>query len=134
LRTAEGAGVRGVLLSARDSCGWTATVSKVSAGADAHLKLARADRLEKALETVKDQGVQLVTTVPGAEMPYYAVDFRRPTVIVLGGEGEGLNPRQIRQATHLVSIPMLGKVASLNVAAAAAVLLYEAVRQRTSPR
>ena len=132
LRTAEGAGVQGILLSARDSCGLTPTVSKVSAGADAHVRVARAERLDKVLDPLKQQGIQIVTTVPGAPTPYFSINFLRPTVIVLGGEGDGLDGRLIRQATHRVGIPMLGKIESLNVSAATAVLLYEAIRQRSS--
>lgn len=131
LRSAEGAGCRYVLLSTAKSCGLTATVSKVAAGADQHLELGRTAKLGVALERLRDLGFQIVATVPGAETAYFEVDLSRPTVLLLGGEGRGLPPHLKRVATHVVNLPMLGKVQSLNVASSGAILLYESVRQRT---
>lgn len=131
LRTAEGAGCRHVLVSSAKSCGLTATVSKASAGADQHLELGRTAKLGVALERLTDQGFQVVATVPGAEKSYFEIDLTVPTVLLLGGEGRGLPPHLKRVATHVVNLPMLGKVESLNVASSGAILLYETVRQRT---
>ncbi len=82
------------------------------------------------MEGLKSQGVQIVTTLPKAEIPYHKVNFHRPTVIILGSEGEGVEGRLNKVSTQRVMIPMLGKMESLNVSAATAVLLYEVVRQR----
>lgn len=130
LRTAEAAGCRQVVLSAEQSCGLNATVSKVSAGADGWLDVARVGNLKKALMEFKEQGIQVVVTVPKSELALYDVNLKRPTVLVLGSEGAGLDRAIIQASTHQVALPMLGKVESLNVAAAAAVVLYEVVRQR----
>ncbi len=129
LRSAEGAGAHGVVVSSRGSCGLTATVSKASAGADAFMPVAREDRLDKALQTLREAGVAVV----GADMgggTYSDADFRGPVVLVLGAEGEGLSAKVRAVCTSVVSLPMRGKVGSLNVSATGAVLLYEAVRQR----
>lgn len=130
LRSAEGAGCKHVLLSAAKSCGLTAAVSKTSAGADQHLNLGRTSKLGVALEKFRSAGFQVVATVPGAPDDYFQVDFTVPVVLLLGGEGRGLPPHLKRESTHVVNLPMLGKVQSLNVASSGAILLYETVRQR----
>lgn len=130
LRSAEGAGCRHVLLSAAKSCGLTAVVSKTSAGADQHLNLGRTAKLGVALEKFRDAGYQVIATVPGASEEYFQIDYTGPTVLLLGGEGRGLPPHLKRASTHVVNLPMLGKVQSLNVASSGAILLYETVRQR----
>lgn len=130
LRTAEGAGCEYVLVSAEKSCGLTAVVSKVSAGADQHLKIGRTSKMGVALEKLREMSFQIVATTPSAEISYFELDFSRPTVLLLGGEGRGLPPHLKRVATHVVNLPMLGKVQSLNVASSGAILLYESVRQR----
>lgn len=130
LRSAEGAGCRHVLLSTEKSCGLTAVVSKTSAGADQHLILGRTAKLGVALEKLREEGFQVVATAPGASLDYFEVDLCPPTVLLLGGEGRGLPPHLKRVATHVVNLPMLGKVESLNVASSGAILLYETIRQR----
>lgn len=130
LRTAEGAGVQGVVMSAAGSCPLSATVSKTSAGADAYLKVARADRLERLLGSLAEEGVQVVATTPDAEKPYWSLDWTRPSVLVLGAEGDGISEAVLRRCNQRVKLPMLGQIESLNVAASAAAVLYEAVRQR----
>lgn len=130
LRSADGAGCRHVLLSAERSCALTATVSKTSAGADQHLVIGRTPKMGVTLEALRDAGYQVVATSPRAELHYYEVDFRRPTLILLGGEERGLPPHLRRASSVLVKLPMLGRVESLNVASSGSILLYEAVRQR----
>lgn len=132
LRSAEGAGCRHVLLSTAKTCGLTAVVSKSSAGADQHLNIGRTAKLGVALERFRQAGFQVVATVPGAPEEYFQVDYTGPTVLLLGGEGRGLPPHLKRESTHVVNLPMLGKVQSLNVASSGAILLYETVRQRVS--
>lgn len=130
LRSAEGAGCRFVLISTAKSCGLTATVSKTSAGADQHLELGRTAKMGVALEKMREAGFQVIATTPAASDPYFKVDLTQPSVLLLGGEGRGLPPHLKRVATHVVNLPMLGKVQSLNVASSGAILLYESVRQR----
>jgi len=131
LRTAEGAGAHGVVVNAAGSCPLSATVSKASAGADAFLKVARSDRLDRVLGQLADEKIQVVATTPDAEVNYWEVNWTRPTVLVLGAEGSGISDSVLRRCTHKVRLPMLGQVQSLNVAASAAAVLYEAVRQRS---
>lgn len=130
LRSADGAGCRHVLLSAERSCGLTSTVSKASAGADQHLCLGRAPKMGPALESLRQQGFQVVATSPRSDQVYHQIDLCRPTVLLLGGEERGLPPHLRRLADQVVKLPMLGQVASLNVANSGAILLYEVVRQR----
>lgn len=130
LRSADGAGCRHILLSAERSCGLTSTVSKTSAGADQHLVIGRTPKMGVSLEELRDGGYQVVATSPRAELYYHQIDFRRPTVILLGGEERGLPPHLRRAATVVVKLPMLGRVESLNVASSGSIMLYEAVRQR----
>jgi 23S rRNA (guanosine2251-2'-O)-methyltransferase len=130
LRTAEGAGVQGVVVGAARSCPLSATVSKTSAGADAHLVVARVEKLDRLLGELAEADVQIVGTDAQAEQAYWDVDWTRPTVLVLGAEGEGMSPGVARRCTVRVRIPMLGKIESLNVGASGAAILYEAVRQR----
>ncbi|MBS2034023.1 23S rRNA (guanosine(2251)-2'-O)-methyltransferase RlmB [bacterium] len=131
LRTAEGAGAQGVVVSAAGSCPLSATVSKASAGADAYLKVARHPRLDKVLGELADEKIQVVATTPDADLNYWELDWKRPSVLVLGAEGSGISESVLRRCTHRVRLPMLGQVQSLNVAASAAAVLYEAVRQRS---
>ncbi len=130
LRTAEAAGVDGVLISSRGSCGLTPAVSRAAAGADLHVRIARADRLDRSLKDLVGFGYQVVAAMPDDSVPYFEEDYRRATALVLGGEGEGVTRQVAKVCSRSVRIPLRGKVDSLNVSAAGAVLLYEVVRQR----
>lgn len=130
LRTAEGAGVHGVIVPGANACAFTATVTKASAGADQYLRVARVPKLGPVLRKLREVGYSLVGADAGGSCNYTQVDYCQPTVIILGAEGKGLRPSLKELCTSLVSIPLLGKVQSLNVSAAGAVILYEAVRQR----
>ncbi|MGE0488335.1 MAG: 23S rRNA (guanosine(2251)-2'-O)-methyltransferase RlmB [Vulcanimicrobiota bacterium] len=130
LRTAEGAGVNGVVVTARASCGLTPAVTRAAAGADAYIKVARVDRLDRVLSDLVKVGYQVVAANPQAELDYDQLDLRKATVFVLGAEGEGLS-RQVEAACTVgVRLPLRGQVDSLNVSATGAILLYEALRQR----
>ncbi len=130
LRTAEGAGVDGVLLTERRAAPLSAVAVKASAGAAEHLRLARVVNLVRALETLKERNLWCVGLDERGTMDYDRYDFRSNTVIVLGREGAGLHELVRKTCDHLLRIPMAGKVDSLNVAAAGAVVLFEAARQR----
>ena len=130
LRTAEGAGVDGVLLTERRAAPLSAVAVKASAGAAEHLRLARVVNLVRALETLKTRNLWCVGLDERGTMDYDRYDFRSNTVIVLGREGAGLHELVRKTCDHLLRIPMAGKVDSLNAAAAGAVVLFEAARQR----
>ena len=130
VRTAEGAGAHGVLMTSNRSAPVGEGVARASAGAVEHLPVVRVVNLRDALERLKRAGLWIVGADAEAEKDYTAADFRRPTVLVLGEEGKGLRSLTRRTCDELVRIPLQGRVASLNVSAAAAVLCFEVVRQR----
>lgn len=132
LRTAEGAGVDGIIVTERRSAPLSAVAIKASAGAAEHLRLARVVNLVRALEALKEKNLWCVGLDERGVQDYDDFDFTPNTVIVLGGEGGGLHDLVRRTCDHLLRIPMAGKVASLNVSAAGAVVLFEAARQRRS--
>jgi 23S rRNA (guanosine2251-2'-O)-methyltransferase len=130
LRSADGAGVTGVLLTERRSAPLSAVALKASAGAAEHVRIARVVNLVRALEQVKAANIWCVGLDERGTMDYTEYDFTTPCLLVLGREGAGLHDLVRRTCDHLLRIPMAGKVASLNVSAAGAVVLYEAFRQR----
>ena len=130
LRTAECAGAHGVVIPKRRSAGLGAVVAKTSAGAVEYLPVARVPNLTAAIETLKQLGVWIYGTAADAPADLYHTDLRGPAAIVIGSEGEGMSRLVAESCDVLVSIPMFGHINSLNASAAAAVLLYEAVRQR----
>jgi 23S rRNA (guanosine2251-2'-O)-methyltransferase len=130
LRSADGAGVTGVLLTERRSAPLSAVALKASAGAAEHVRIARVVNLVRALEQVKAANIWCVGLDERGAMDYTEYDFTTPCLLVLGREGAGLHDLVRRTCDHLLRIPMAGKVASLNVSAAGAVVLYEAFRQR----
>lgn len=130
IRSAETAGAHGVIIPKRRSVGLTATAAKASAGALEHIGIARVTNLTAAIEQLKENGVWIFGADAGGDKSLYEADFAGAAAIVIGSEGSGLS-RIVREACDfIVSIPMKGRVNSLNASAAAAVLLYEAVRQR----
>lgn len=133
IRTAEAAGAHGVIIPKRRSAGLTAVVAKTSAGAVAHLPVARVPNLPTLLKQLKEKGVWVFGAAADGNTVLYQADLRGPAAIVIGSEGEGMGRLVAQSCDFTVAIPMLGKISSLNASAAAAVLLYEAVRQRTLP-
>jgi 23S rRNA (guanosine2251-2'-O)-methyltransferase len=129
-RSAEAAGAAGVVIPERRAAAVTPAACKASAGAVEHLPVARVRNLADWLAAAKEAGAWIYGAEGSAPSPYTQVDFAGRAVIVLGSEGKGLRPRVADTCDALVSIPMRGTVGSLNVAAAAAVLLFEAMRQR----
>jgi 23S rRNA (guanosine2251-2'-O)-methyltransferase len=129
-RTAECAGVAGVVVPERRSAGVSAAVCKASAGAVEHLPIARVTNLADFLGRARKLGAWIYGADADAPESYTGADYRGRAVLVLGGEGAGLRPRVRAACDLLVSIPMRGGTGSLNVSAAAAVLLFEALRQR----
>ena len=130
IRTAECAGAHGIIIPKRRSAGITAVVDKASAGAAEHLPVARVPNLTAALKELKDNGVWIYGTDADAPADLWHTDLRGPVCLVIGSEGFGMG-RLVRESCDVtVSIPLLGKVTSLNASAAAAVMMYEVVRQR----
>jgi 23S rRNA (guanosine2251-2'-O)-methyltransferase len=129
-RSAEAVGAAGLVIPSRRSAAVTAAVSKASAGAVEHLPVARVPNLVDWLIRAKDSGAWIYGAEQGAPAPYTQADLSGKLVLVLGSEGRGLRRRVSATCDLLISIPVHGRVASLNVSAAAAVLLFEAARQR----
>ncbi len=134
VRTALAAGAQGVVIPERRAAGLTDTVARASAGALAHLPVARVTNLSRAMEEMKEAGYWLVGLDERAERSYTSVDFAGPIGIVLGGEGKGLHELVSKHCDFLISIPTTGPVRALNVSVAAGVVLFEVVRQRASKK
>ncbi len=130
IRTAEAAGAHGVVVPKHRSAGMTAIVEKTSAGAVEHMAVARVSNLVSALEKLKQAGLWVFGTAAEGDRGLWEADLREGAVVVIGSEGSGMSRLVQDTCDFLVSIPMHGKVSSLNASAAAAVVLYEAVRQR----
>ena len=132
-RTAEAAGVDGLIHQTRRSAPLGATAARASAGALAHLRVAAVVNIGRALEELRRAGVWTVGLAEDAERPYHSLDLTAPTALVIGAEGSGLRRLVRQRCDWLVSIPMRGRVSSLNVSVAAGIALFEAVRQRAGP-
>lgn len=132
LRTVDAAGATGVVRQTRRAAALDGAAAKASAGAVAHVRVADVVNIARAVEELKQAGVWTLGLDATAEMPYYEWDLTLPTALVLGAEGRGLR-RLVRERCDAVArIPMHGHVGSLNVSAAAAIVLFEAVRQRNT--
>jgi len=134
VRTALAAGAHGVVIPERRAAGLTESVARASAGALAHLPVARVTNLVRAMEELKEAGFWLVGLDERAGKIYTEADFTLPVGIVMGGEGKGLHELTRKRCDFLVSLPTSGPVRSLNVSVAAGIVLFEAVRQRKSAK
>jgi len=133
VRTAEAVGVHGVIIPEHRAVGVTPVVEKSSAGATEHLRIAQVTNLSRVIEQLKEQGIWVVAVDMDAPQTYDEADYRMPMALVLGSEGSGIG-RVVRSHCDLaVSLPMHGRVQSLNVAIAGSIVLYHAWRQRTKP-
>ncbi len=130
IRTAECAGAHGVIIPKRRSVGLTAVVGKASAGALEYMPVARVPNITAAIETLKKEGVWVYGTAADGSSTIYQADLKGPAAIVIGNEGQGMSRLVADSCDLKLSIPMQGRISSLNASAAAAILLYEAVRQR----
>jgi 23S rRNA (guanosine2251-2'-O)-methyltransferase len=127
-RVAEGVGAAGMVIPRRGSPGVTATVAKASAGAVEHLAIARIGSMVSFLHDAGGAGRTVIGADPAGGVDYTEVGWPRDVILVMGAEGEGLRPRVRDACDHLVRIPMAGRVASLNISVAAAILLFESLR------
>jgi len=130
LRTADAAGVDGVIMQSRRSASLSGAAAKASAGAVAHVRIATVVNIARTLDELKEAGIWTVGLAGDAPTAYDKVDFTLPTAVVLGAEGAGLRRLVRERCDVLAAIPMRGHVESLNVSVAAGVTLFEAVRQR----
>lgn len=131
IRTTEALGGTAVILPERRAAGVNATVRKSAAGATAHLPIARVSNVSQAIRTLKKAGIWVAGAALGPDTtPLAKVDFNRDLCLVIGAEGEGIGTLVARECDYRVSIPMFGKTQSLNASVAAAILLFEAIRQR----
>jgi 23S rRNA (guanosine2251-2'-O)-methyltransferase len=133
IRTAESAGATALVLPERRSAGVNATVRKAAAGAAAYVPIARVANVAQTVRMMKKAGIWIAgAALSPAAVTYTRADFNRDLALVIGAEGAGISALVQRECDYLVSIPMAGKIASLNASVAAGVLLYEALRQRAS--
>ncbi len=130
IRTAECAGAHGIVIPKRRSAGLTAIVAKTSAGAVSHVPVARVPNIPTLLKDLKKEGIWVFGTAADGTTSLYEADLKGPAAIVIGSEGDGMGRLVTENCDFKVSIPMKGKLNSLNASAAAAIMLYEAVRQR----
>jgi 23S rRNA (guanosine2251-2'-O)-methyltransferase len=130
LRSAEATGAHGLIVPKHHAAGLTGAAAKSAMGAAELVPVARETNLVQALEVLKKEGIWTIGAVPTGGKLLWESDLSGPLCLVLGGEGEGLRPLVARSCDFLVSLPMRGRLGSLNVSAAAAVLCYEVLRQR----
>ena len=131
IRTAECAGAHGIIIPKRRRVGLTAVVGKASAGALEYMPVARVSNITAAIDTLKKAGVWVYGTAAEGDTTLYKADLKSAAAIVIGNEGEGMSRLVSERCDFKVSIPMKGSISSLNASAAAAIMLYEAVRQRS---
>lgn len=130
IRTAETAGVHGIIIPKRRSVTVNSTVAKVSAGAVEHMKIARVNNINETIKKLKDNGLWIIGTDGEAKTLYYNQDLKGDIAIIIGSEGFGMSRLVKENADMLVKIPMKGKVTSLNASVSAGIIIYEAVKQR----
>lgn len=132
LRTADAAGVHGVIIPKRRAVGLTATVAKTSAGAIEYVPVVRVTNLVRTLQQLKTEGFWVTGAEASGELPYTEVDFTVPTALVIGSEGKGISRLVRENCDYVVHLPMKGAVNSLNASVAAALLMYEVLRKRNT--
>ena len=130
IRTAETAGVHGIIIPKRRAASVNSTVNKASAGAVEHMKIARVTNISDAIEELKQAGLWVCGTAVDTNKYYYNQDLTGPLAIVIGNEGKGIGEKVKKNCDFLVKIPMKGKVQSLNASVSTGIVVYEAVKQR----
>ena len=131
IRSAECAGAHGVIIPKRRSAGLTAVVDKASAGAAEHMAIARVPNIPAALRELKEHGLWVYGTAADGQSDLWHTDFSGPLALVIGSEGDGMGRLVAESCDFIVSLPMKGRVSSLNASAAAAITMYEILRQRS---
>jgi len=131
IRTADASGVHGVIIPQRRAVGLTVTVAKTSAGAIEYVPVARVVNLNNAIKMLKENNIWVIGIDQGGKRSFIEIDFKLPTAIVIGGEGKGISRLVKENCDEVVSIPMKGKISSLNASVAAGITMYEVLRQRS---
>ena len=130
IRTAETAGVHGIIIPKRRNATVNSTVTKVSAGATTYMKIARVNNLNETIRSLKAEGLWVIGTDGYAKTLYYNQDLKGPLAIIVGSEGYGMSKLVKDNADILIKIPMKGQITSLNASVSAGIIIYEAVKQR----
>lgn len=130
IRTAETAGVHGIIIPKRRAASVNATVAKTSAGAIEYMKIARVNNLNDTIKKLKEEGLWIIGTEMNAKTKYYNQDLKGPIAIVIGNEGTGISSLVKKNCDILINIPMKGKINSLNASVSTGIILYEALKQR----
>ncbi len=130
LRTADASGTHGVIIRTRRAARLTDAVARASAGAIEYVPVAQVVNIARTIVRLKEEGIWIIGVNPAGGADYCRADFTMPVAIVIGGEGKGISELVKKKCDYLVSIPMRGKVGSLNASVAAALAMYEALRQR----
>ena len=130
IRTAETAGVHGIIIPKRRAAGVNSTVNKVSAGAVEHMKIARVTNISDTIQKLKDEGLWICGTDINTDKYYYDQDLKGALGIVIGNEGSGISNKVKNNCDFLIKIPMKGKVTSLNASVSTGIIIYEALKQR----
>ena len=130
IRTAETAGVHGIIIPKRRAASVNSTVSKVSSGAVEHIKIARVNNISESIKKLKEERLWICGTAIDGEKYYFNQDLTGPLGIVIGNEGKGISDLVKKNCDFLVKIPMMGKVTSLNASVSTGIILYEALKQR----
>ena len=133
LRSAGATGIQGVIIRSRRAVGLTAIVAKASAGAIEYVPVARVANIAETIETLKKHDIWVTGIDMDGKADFQKIDFKLPSAIVIGGEGKGLSPLVRKRCDTIARIPMKGQISSLNASVAAALVMYAAFRQRTSP-
>lgn len=131
IRTAETAGVHGIVIPKRRAASVNSTVNKTSAGAVEHMKIARVNNINETIKYLKDNGLWIIGTDGNADKYYYEQDLKGSIAIVIGSEGTGMSRIVSENCDLLIKIPMKGKITSLNASVSAGIVIYEAVKQRS---
>lgn len=130
IRTAETAGVHGIIIPKRRAAAVNSTVNKASAGAVEHMKIARVTNINEEIQKLKEAGLWICGTDVNTDTFYYKQDLTGPLAIVIGNEGKGIGERTRKNCDFLVKIPMKGKIKSLNASVSTGIIVYESVKQR----
>jgi 23S rRNA (guanosine2251-2'-O)-methyltransferase len=131
IRTADAAGAHGVIIREKRAVGLTSIVEKASSGALEYVPVARVTNLTQTIESLKKDNIWVVGIDQSGDSEYTRIDYKTPTAIVIGGEGKGISPLVRQHCDFLARIPMKGKITSLNASVAAAVVMYEVLKQRS---
>ena len=129
-RTAECAGLDGIIVGDTGNAPVTGDAMKTSAGALSYLPVCRTSNMKKTIEYLKESGIQVIACTEKANKALYELDFKAPVALIVGSEEDGISPQLLKEADHVVKIPMRGKIESLNVSVAAGISIYEVLRQK----